>query len=666
MALSSYAYGSIFQDVFEWKISKYINILLGFSIIVGVLNIVIYPIIHYKISSDIFLVLFLVIICLPIFFYKKVVFFRLNRSALVFGLILIIRILISYNRGIAEESFDTVHYLSYIIEAAKGYFLTQFDVSGSMRIGVEAVDDFSSHYYILSSIYRVIEFTKTNLNFDILTLTMPSVIWISSIFYYILSISLTFASMSILNIRNRIHQLIIILLTQFFIGSFYYNSVFSFYGNTYRTLFTGVLVLLIYLALQRNKFDIYYSILIMLTSSAILGFSGSGYLISFIAIYTYVVLVLRNKGLSNKNLALIYGLFIPVILFVANFWMIGKTVSSTTIVILLLFYLLLMVVTFALRFSLQIIYKTFFYVIFPLGILLYSLKINQATPLMQDFFIQRSYTDMVWDYLSISSFRNILFNGLLWTSVVFYSLKSKDVFSKYFIVVLAIFINPFIYPFITNVMAYDLVYQRNYDALFNTFTIVLLFAFLLQYQDRNRTVQIGVISVSIFLAQYSTFNNYHFYFDREENYNGFNRLPQDQVDTFEVLNTKIYLEGYERAKVVSQIISVKGFVPNISTVIDFNVFRNIDRFDDIYDTEYSKLWNIFIYRDYYGQKVFAEEPDYANTCMYLIDEQVDFVIVDSQQFYMENGDYRPLYHRVRDCATEVFSNERYTLYQFYW
>ena len=261
MALSSYAYGSIVKNVFEWKLSKYINILLGFSIIVGFLNIVIYPIIHYKISSDVFLVLFLVIICLPIFFYKKVVFFRLNRSALVFGLILIIRILISYNRGIAEESFDTVHYLSYIIEAAKGSFLTQFDVSGSMRIGVEAVDDFSSHYYILSSIYRVIEFIKTNLSFDILTLTMPVVIWITSIFYYILSISLTFASMSILNIRNRIHQLIIILLTQFFIGSFYYNSVFSFYGNTYRTLFTGVLVLLIYLALQRNKFDIYYSIL---------------------------------------------------------------------------------------------------------------------------------------------------------------------------------------------------------------------------------------------------------------------------------------------------------------------------------------------------------------------------------------------------------------------
>ena len=666
MTISSYAYGSIVQAVFEWKLSKHINLLLGFSIIVGILNIAIYPIIHYKLSSDIFLILFLIIICLPIFFYKNVKWLKLDSSILFFSSILIIRIFIASSRGIAEESFDTVHYLSYIIEAAKGSFLTQFDVNGSIRIGIEAVDDFSSHYYILSSIYRMIEFIKTNLSFDILTLTMPAVIWISSIFYYILSISLTFASIDILNIRNKTHQLIIILLTQFFIGSFYYNSVFSFYGNTYRTLFTGLLVLLIYIALQRNKFDIYYSILIMLVSSAILGFSGSGYLISFIVIYAYVLLVLRNKGLSNRNLVLMYVLFIPVILFVVNFWMSGGTVSISKIIFLLMFFLTFMIVTFVLKFSLQIVYKSFFYVIFPLAILLYSLRINQATPLMQDFFIQRSYTDMVWDYLSITNIRNVLFNGLLWTSVVFYSLKSKDIFSKYFIIIFAIFINPFTYPFITNIMTYDLVYQRNYDALFNTFTIVLLFGFLVQHQARNRFIQIGVLSVSIYLAQYSTINNYHSYFNPEDNYNGFNRLPQDQVQAFEVMNTKIQLEGYDRAIVVSQVLSVKGFVSDVYSVLDYNVFRSIDRFNISTTPSFSPLWNIFIPRDYYGQKIFTDEPDYENACTYLIDTKVDFVLIDSQQIYKKDGNFVPLYFSFRNCATEVYRNERYVLYQFYW
>lgn len=666
MTLSSYAYGSLIQDFFQWKITKYINVLLGFNIIVGILNIVIYPIINYKVSSDIFLTLLLLIICLPIFFYKKIKWVKLDSIMLVFGLILFIRILITYNRGIAEESFDTVHYLSYIIEASKGSFLTEFDVNGVVRTWVLPQDDFSSHYYILSSIYRLVEFIKTQLSFDILTLTMPVVIWITTIFYYILSISVTFVSIEVLNVKNKVHQFIIILLTQFFIGSFYYNSVFQFYGNTYRTLFAGVLVLLIYLATQKKKFNFSYSIMIMLTTSAILGFSGSGYLISFISIYSYVVLILRNKNLSNRNLALMYILFIPVILFVINFWVLGGIVSVSKIILLTLLYITLMLVTIVFKLPLQIVYKTFFYVVFPIGILLYSLKINQVVPLMQDFFIQRSYTDMVWNYLSISNLREILFNSLLWISLILYSIKSKDMFSKYFIVILVIFINPIMYPFIVKVLSYDLVYQRNYDALFNTFTFILLFAYFFQYFARNRVIQVGVLIVSIFLAQYSTFNNYHIFFQPEENYNGFSRLPQDQVEAFEVLNTKVHLEGYDRAVVLSQVPSIKGFVSNIYSVLDYNTFRSIDRFDNNATPPYSPLWNIFMPRDYIGQKIFIDEPDYENTCKYLIEAQVDFVLVDAKQFYMKDGNFIPLYLKVRDCAKEVYSNDRYILYQFYW
>lgn len=666
MVISSYAYGSIILGFFELSLSKHINILLGFSMIVGFLNITIYPIINYMASSSIFLVLLIIIICLPALFLQRIRWIRFDSSVLLFLMILFIRVLISYNRGIAEESFDTIHYLSYIIEAAKGNFLTQFDVSGTARNWISAVDDFSSHFYILSSIYRMVEFIKSHLSYDILTLTMPVIIWITTIFYYILSISLTFVSMEVLNVKNRFHQLIVILLTQFFIGSFYYNSVFNFYGNTYRSLFAGVLVLLIYLAMQKNKFDIYYSILIMLTSSAILGFSGSGYLISFIAVYTFVVLILRNKDLSNKNLAIMYILFIPVILFVLNFLYLNGTLSILMIILLISTYGMLFLITLVFKFSLHSIYKLFFFILFPLGILIYSLRINQTTPLMQDFFIQRSYTDMVWNYLSISNLREILFNSLLWISLILYSIKSKETFSKYFIVILVIFINPITYPFIVKVLSYDLVYQRNYDALFNTFTIILLFSFVLKIFYRIKIAKIGILVVTLFLAQYSTFNNYHHYFNPEDNYNGFYRLPQDQVEVFEVLNTKIHLEEFDRSVVVSQIPSIKGFVSSIYSVLDYNSYRSIDRYDENLTPSLSPLWNIFMPRDYYGQAIFIDEPDYENTCQYLIDAQVDFVLVDSLQFYMKDGDYVPLYLKVRDCAKEVYSNDRYILYQFYW
>ena len=429
LTLSSYTYGSLAQGILKWSISKYINVILGFTIIIGFLNIFIYPIIHFRVSSDVFTSLFVILLFFPFLFYKRIHWFKLDKTLLLFALILFIRMLITYNRSLAEESFDTVHYLSYIIEASKGSILTEFDVNGAVRTWLIPQDDFSSHFYVLSSLYRIVETIKSQISFDILTLTMPIIIWISTIFYFILNISLTFVAMDVLQVKDRVHQIIIILITQFFIGSFYYNSVFSFYGNTYRTLFVGMVVLLIFLATRVKKFDFYQSIMMMFASSAIMASSGSGYLISLIAMYAYVVLMLRNKGLTNKNLAIMYILFVPVILFIMNFLYLNGVINFLTIMSIVIAYVILMFITIVFKFHLQSIYKLFFYLIFPLGIVVFSLQINQMTPLMQDFFIQRSYTDMVWNYLSVNNWSEILFNFLLWLSLIMYSFKSKDSFS---------------------------------------------------------------------------------------------------------------------------------------------------------------------------------------------------------------------------------------------
>lgn len=666
LTLSSYSYGSLIQSFFKWRITQYINILLGFGFIIGVLNFIIYPIVIFNLSTNIFVGLVYFILVLPIFFYRRIQWFKLDRYLLIFSLIVFIRLIITYQRGLAEESFDTVHYLSYIIEAAKGTFFTEFDVNGGIRTWILPLDDFSSYYYVLATLYRSIEFIKNQFNMDILTLTMPSIMWISTLFYYILSVSLSFASIKSLKIRNIIHQIIIILLIQFFFGAFYYNSVFSFYGNTYRTLFSGLLVLLIFDALQKQQFEVSHSFMNMITISSILGFSGAGYLSSFIALYTYILLMLMKYRLSNVNISMIYFMFIPIVLFVSNYWLFLNLVSRPILILLLLTYCVLFGITLLIKYPLQNIYRYIIVFLVPFGIYVASFIINNSTPIMQEFFVPRSKADMVWDYFSIDNVRSLLFNSLIWISVLFYIYKSKMLFARYFIMVLLIFINPITYPFIVKVMAYDLVYQRSFDALFNPFTISLLISYLLVLFDKYRMINVGVLTMSFFLAQYSVFNNYHFYFNPEVNYSGFNRLPKDQVEVFEVLNTKIQIEKYDRAIVVSQVPSVKGFVSNVFSVLDYNTYRSIDRYDEEASPSISPLWNIFYPRDFYGQSIFSDEPDYANTCMYLVDSKVDFVLLDATQFYMINGDYVPLELRVRDCGTEVYRNNRYILYQFYW
>jgi hypothetical protein len=106
-------------------------------------------------------------------------------------------------------------------------------------------------------------------------------------------------------------------------------------------------------------------------------------------------------------------------------------------------------------------------------------------------------------------------------------------------------------------------------------------------------------------------------------------------------------------------------VPNVVTPISNETIRGINRYT--INKEHSKLLTIFMNRDFIGQEIFDVEPEYENTCKYLMEERIDFVVVDKNQFYYdENGVIIPIYFKVRDCATPIYESDRYFIYQFYW
>ncbi|MDP3443963.1 MAG: hypothetical protein Q8T08_13995, partial [Ignavibacteria bacterium] len=143
------------------------------------------------------------------------------------------------------------------------------------------------------------------------------------------------------------------------------------------------------------------------------------------------------------------------------------------------------------------------------------------------------------------------------------------------------------------------------------------------------------------------------------------RIPINELDALNVLNTKIILENLEHPIVISQIHAVKAHVKGIILPLNYQTYRRLRVFEEVVDAP-SELWNIFVYREYETMKIFKPEPDYVNACKYLIDEKVNFVLIARNQFYRENGDFVPLYFRVRDCATLIYENDDYLLYQFYW
>ena len=80
----------------------------------------------------------------------------------------------------------------------------------------------------------------------------------------------------------------------------------------------------------------------------------------------------------------------------------------------------------------------------------------------------------------------------------------------------------------------------------------------------------------------------------------------------------------------------------------------------------NELWNIFVNRDLGTTQIFKQTPDTNNACQYLVEEEPDFVLVDKDQFYFDGENYVPIYFRVRGCGTNIYENDDYILYQFYW
>jgi hypothetical protein len=660
-------FGNFIQNILNFDFGRNFNIILGFLAFLGILNFMIYFFVHLRINSLYFYstasLLFVFMLILPFKFKPP----RLNIWLIVSGVIVSLRIYLIYSQALAEVSFDTVHYLSYIIEAAKGTHLTEFSVAGLPRSRLSSLDDFSTYFYLLSGVYNIFQNSKLSLNFDILTLTMPDLIWFSTVIYVSLEILFTVFLIKFFKVKSLLTIFMILVLTQFFFGSMYFNSVFAIYGHTYRTLIAGFVVFLSYKTINQKQLNFSYAILISLGLSALLGVSSSGMFIGLFIALSLIFVLLFKYHFTNQQLSFIYLIFLPLVMFALNHFYLRSILSAQNSFVVFVIFLLMGIVTYFFKPPLYGIYRMSFIYLIPLGIIIFSFMVNLDLNNWMDFFIQRSYTDMVYNYLSFDNLRNILFNFMLWSSVIVYLINSKHEFKLYIVFIFIVMISPLSYSFVTKYLNYDLVYQRSYDAIFNPFTIVLFISFLMDSIKRLYILRLGLCTISIYLALHMSTNFYHPFFKPGDDFNGYKRLPNEQVEVFEVLNTKVVLENYDRAVVVSQIPSVKGFVSNIHNVLDFNTYRFTDRYSGNLRQSYSPIWNIFFPREYFGQPIFLDPPDYVNTCKYLIDGRIDFVLIGINQFYLdESGDFVPLFIRVRDCATEVFRNETYILYQFFW
>lgn len=660
--------GRIIIRLFKLNLPVSLYFPIGLFTVLGIGNILVYPIIYFQLAKWWLYLFYIVLLCLP--FITLFRFKSIQRKYLLYFSLLIFYVLLmayfSSRNALGEISFDTVHYLSLVQEnSIESFFNLSYVDNGNIKNFINPIDDYQSYYYFASMFVWLVETLLQKIGSTILPLTTGVYIWIFSCLLYALNFSLVYSVLDYLKLKSRLLTLGIGIFVLLFIGNIYYYNNFAFYGNSFRTTIVSFIMFLIYRQLNEKLQLSSYSILIMLMSSALIGASSSGYFIGLFGLYAFVAVINEQKQLIGNYRALIF-LTLPTVLFVIfNFNQFIVHLLFITIFAYISFVLNDLVQNRTLNLVLFWIIRLLVFAIIPLFIWFISFQLLRGG--YQDlsyFFREFSTGDMIWDYFTFRSWVHVIVNTLYLTGLVSFILLGKSIYRWILLVIILTFINPVSIMLVHRYFA-GLVTYRSFEIVFNHFSIILFLSslyYVFKKIKKGRFYSVAILVISCVLTYNQVTTYYNPLFIPSENMNSWEKLTQDEVDTFKFLKTKIYTEQLYRPTVVSQIHSIKGFVPNIIVPITFNQMRTIDRYSNSANAP-TPLHNIFVYREYSAQQIYNTEPDYRNTCKYLADAKVDFVIIAHNQVFIEDGEYVPLFVRMRSCGDLEYSNEGYAIFR---
>jgi len=654
-------FGARINQYFKLNLHPNLNLVLGFIVILSILYLLSMIWVLLRLSTFYFYVilsiLFSLCILTSILNIKKYTLSSYKFYALGF-IVLIGLMFLTFRYSYGIRSFDGAVYLSSILDNINAPFLNAFNpYDGQLVTQINVENDYQSFYYLNS--YFLWMFTQIQLFLKQDFYPSLSSVYLVSMtaFYFTFLYHLVLGTIQSLRIKSKSIILFIFIYIFVYFTSAYFNSSLSFLGQAYRTLIIGFMTLIVYINLNHQISDKHTIRLLSLSSIAAISTSSSAYFIVFTILFAWLFIKIKETNNLDYIQYCLIAAF-PIVLFVLLY-----IFSNMNFIIGLLG--LMCIVFYAL-------YRNPKYLINLKGVVQYIIPISITFvsiglillrgSSITHIFTQASAYDMVFDYFNFYSFKQILINLLLWSSIIILMIKGDRTLRNYYLALFVIFINPLNFVFMYELLAGQVVH-RVFDVIFNPVSLIILFSIALPFIHKR--LRIIFICILIVLSIHAQTEIYHFVFIRPNNSSYIERITQNEIDVLNVLNTKIILEKIDRPIVVSQIHFVRAYVKDITLPLSYRTYRSLHVYEKEIEAP-SALWNIFVYRDYETMRIFDTAPDYINTCKYLIEEKVNFVLVARNQFYRENGEYIPLYFRVRDCASIVYENDDYLLYQFYW
>lgn len=598
----------------------------------------------FKILAIVTLIVLVILLGLFIKNFKDVILYLKHKRIIFLVFILTIFCLIFYHCFLDLDYSDSVMYLNYAAQNINIDKLNNFNLyTGLYGQEWDGLYLYQGYYHLMSFFCWLINLPYYLGITGKYIENIKICIWLFGMLYSVVSSSLICDIVKEISNHKKLYYAVLIF-TLFFTNFYYWKVAFAFYGNTYRTLFTTMLIYYIYKWLQGNK-EYYWFIPIIIgaglacsSSSLITVFASMlclmGYL--FIAkkenafydlsIFVFPLVIYACVILSKKNL--IVGIVISIVAVLYYIFRNNKYIKRIVNVIE------------------DFLYKNSklkFYVILPIIIMVISFLINKFDT---EFLITYSYAfqdhqkyDMVKDYsFRYSHLMDNILNVIRYIGIILILCKAKSAEDNFIrtliIIMMLIFVNPFAVSTIAYFVASN-VFYRSIEVLFNPFTEMILLLYVYREAKNIKLENIlclGLIIITCLGHILSFADNenglYTFYINGGKEVNGINKMEDDEIEAICYLQSYMdehTIEGRQPV-LISQSSAIRTYIPNA-----YVLFTPRDQFypHTRINEEFYQIAKR--HRDWEDNS----NIDYSNTCGFLDSYDVDYLLIR----YWENEEF---------------------------
>ena len=457
---------------------------------------------------------------------------------------------------------------------------------------------------------------------------------------------ISFTFVDLFNIlKNKINSkkiaIVVTLLISLIFLSDYWIFAYPHFTGTLRLI---PIILIIDLLTNEDSF-LRKSILVSLLIGGLIGLNSSGFFISAIIIYAYLIYSIVNNRLNYLKEIAIMSAY-PVSFAVLYYPALLK-------IFFILYFIFIIVLIFRLDNSLENTLNKFkmgwvLLIITPLLIIIMTYVFNIPSlgdfnniVTSREFFDNINNFDMVYDLFNVTDIKYLIFNVIFWMLLIYTIIRNFNHMNFTLFLALAtiiMFFNPLVYRFISMYITGVAFYRIN-SLIYNPLVIISIITYLYNQNSLSKNISLLCLIVLACLKIYM-FDMERLTFD--SNYSKTYHADNKDIETISILEN-IHLATYEndvikdeemknpyihddQIRIASQIYGAQLFVnPKYSIYggID-NLLEDRFAYTVIENSEFEQVFS----RRIPGYDL--PDVDYTKACSLAYDKKLDYVIVEAQ------------------------------------